>query len=96
MSKKRTTITAACRWLNEQGCEIPEFQVLFHEYMAGVQQQNLFGCRFGYWMHDKRSRVFKKWYKSWWLRHPEAWDMIYDGCDAATNPDVLPDFMGEK
>ena len=95
MSKK-TTITEACRWLSENMAELPEFDALLQEYMAGVQQQLKLGLRGGWWCKDKHPKVFYSWYKKWWKKHPELWGMVYEGCDAATNPDVLPPFMERK
>ena len=90
MSKK-TTITEACRWLSEHAGEIPEFDDLFNVYLAGVQQQLKMGLRFSWWLKDKHPKIFYSWYRKWWLKNPQIWGMVYDGCDAATNPDVLPD-----
>jgi hypothetical protein len=89
--KRRTTKTEFCRWLNEHMGEIPELDGLFQKYLAGVQQQNLFGCRAGYWLHDKHSVVFRHWYR-WWKKNSSLWGMIYDGCNAAEDPAILPEF----
>jgi hypothetical protein len=92
---KRTTVTEFCRFLNDNMGEMPEFETLFTEYMSGVHQQLKAGMRAGYWLHDKHLPIFRKWFK-WWKKHPELWGIVYEGCDAATNPDILPPFMEKK
>ena len=85
---QKTTKTEFCRFLNDQGGDIPELEKLFTIYLAGCKQQLKGAIRFGYWLKEKHLATFEKMYNGWWLKPAQKslWGMVYEGSTGDDTP----------